>query len=112
MLTRNLWLVPSVAVLFSIASCGTPPETYSAVAGAARVYVVNNSAVKKVGTAGETIAGDYARVTVSPTDRTVTDPVWVFLKKEKGEWKGLTMGTAFSRKDYRKLGIPRRLWLE
>jgi hypothetical protein len=45
--------------------------------------------------------GDYARAKVTPNDTSQTDAAWVFLKREKGVWRGLTKGTAFSPEDYK-----------
>jgi hypothetical protein len=51
------------------------------------------------------VAGDWARVDVSPLDQSM-DPVTVFLRREAGAWRGVVMGTAFSPDDYEALGIP------
>ena len=34
------------------------------------------------------------------------DAAWVFLKREKGGWRGLTIGTGFSLEDYKELHMP------
>jgi hypothetical protein len=56
----------------------------------------------------EKVAGDYARVMVEPKDGQ-TDAALVFLKREKGVWRGLTLGTGFDPDDLAKLHIPKSL---
>ncbi len=77
-----------------------------AVTIAARKYVTAHSVVSRFHVRIEKIDGDYARVKVTPDDSSQTDAAWVFLKREKGVWRGLTMGTAFSPDDYKELHIP------
>jgi hypothetical protein len=76
-----------------------------AVTIAANKYVAANSEVSGFHVWVEKIVGDYARVKVTPKDAAETDAVWVFLKREKGVWHGLTMGTSFSADDYSKMHI-------
>jgi|ERR1043166_9945398 hypothetical protein len=77
-----------------------------AVTIAARKYVAANSVVSRFHVRIEKIDGEYARVKVTPDDSSQTDAAWVFLKRETGVWRGLTMGTAFSPDDYKELHIP------
>ena len=77
-----------------------------AVTIAAKKYVAANSQVSGFHVRVEKIEGDYARVKVTPKDASETDPAWVFLKRKKGVWRGLTMGTDFETDDYKKLHIP------
>jgi hypothetical protein len=56
----------------------------------------------------EKVEGDYARVMVTPRDNQ-TDGALVFLKREKGAWRGLTMGTGWDPEDLAKLHIPASL---
>ena len=77
-----------------------------AVTTAARTYVAAHSAVSEVNVSVEKIEGDYARVRVTPTHAGETDPAWVFLKREKGVWHGLTVGTFFTPEDYAEFHIP------
>jgi hypothetical protein len=53
----------------------------------------------------EKVEGDYARVLATPKDGQ-TDAVTVFLKREKGAWRGLTLGTGWDPDDLAKLHIP------
>ena len=73
---------------------------------AARTYVAAHSAVSGFNVSVEKIEGDYARVKVTPTHADETDPAWVFLKREKGIWRGLTIGTFFTPEDYAEFHIP------
>src|SRR5438034_10872938 len=67
---------------------------------AARKYVAAHSAVSGFDASVEKIQGDYARVKVTPKNAGETDPAWVFLKREEGVWRGLTIGTFFTPDDY------------
>jgi hypothetical protein len=77
-----------------------------AVTIAAKKYVAAHSVVSGFHILIEKIDGDYARVKVTPSDASQTDAAWVFLKREKGVWRGLTIGTGFSPDDYKALHIP------
>src|SRR5262245_51312832 len=82
-----------------------------AVIVAARKYVTAHSAVSGFNVSVEKIEGDYARVKVTPKNPGETDPAWVFLKHEKGIWRGLTIGTGFSPEDYAEFHIPHNIQL-
>src|SRR5690242_12460251 len=73
---------------------------------AAKTYVAAHSVVSGFHILIEKIDGHYARVKVTPNDASQTDATWVFLKRENGVWRGLTIGTAFSPDDYEALHIP------
>jgi hypothetical protein len=77
-----------------------------AVITATKKYVAAHSVVLGFHVRIEKIDGDYARVKVTPNDASQTDAAWVFLKRDKGVWHGLTIGTAFSPEDYKELHIP------
>jgi len=77
-----------------------------AVTIAAKEYVAANSRVSGFYVRVEKIEKDYARVKVMPKDPSETDAAWVFLKREKGVWRGLMMGTYFTREDYNEFHIP------
>ncbi|HEU5085828.1 MAG TPA: hypothetical protein VFT99_00235, partial [Roseiflexaceae bacterium] len=57
------------------------------------------------------VEGDWARARVTPID-VETDPAYVFLKREAGQWKGMLLGTAFGPDDYADLGIPASLQIQ
>jgi len=73
---------------------------------AAQKYVAAHSAVSGFNVSVEKIEGDYARAKVTPKNAGETDPAWVFLKREKGIWCGLTIGTSFTTEDYAEFHIP------
>jgi hypothetical protein len=84
-----------------------------AVTIAAKKYVAANSVVVSGFRVWRPkIHGDYARLKVTPKNPSEADPVWVFLKREKGVWRGLDMGSSFSPEDYNELHIPLRLRLQ
>jgi len=56
----------------------------------------------------EKVVGDYARVLATPKDGQ-TDAATVFLKREKGVWRGLALGTGWAPEDLAKLHIPKSL---
>ena len=87
-------------------------DAQAAIVSAAEKYVAANSAVSGVRITVEKIDGKYARAKATPRDPAKADAAWVFLKKEKETWTGLTLGTGFAPEDYRKLGIPRSLWIQ
>lgn len=82
-----------------------------AVTIAAEKYVAAHSQVSGFHVRVEKIEGDYARVKVTPKDAGETDAAWVFLKREKGVWRGLMMGTYFTTEDYNEFRIPASIQL-
>ena len=82
-----------------------------AVITVARKYVAAHSAVSGFDVSVEKIEGDYARVKVTPKHAGETDPAWIFLKRERGIWRGLTIGTFFTTEDYAEFHIPRSIQL-
>ena len=96
------------ALLIALTACigSLLASDEEAVTIAAKKYVAAHSAVSGFHILIEKIDGDYARVKVTPNDASQTDAAWVFLKREKGVWRGLTIGTAFSADDYKALHIP------
>ena len=101
------------ALLIALIACATgyvgtllAAGEEEAVTVAAKKYVAAHSVVSGFHVWIEKIDGDYARVKVAPNDASQTDAAWVFLKREKGVWHGLTIGTAFSPEDYKELHIP------
>lgn len=81
------------------------------VIAAARTYVAAHSAVSGFNVSVEKIESDYARVKVTPKHAGEADSAWVFLKREKGIWRALTMGTFFTTEDYAEFHIPPNLQL-
>jgi hypothetical protein len=56
----------------------------------------------------EKVSGDYARVAVEPKKKDM-DGATVFLKRERGTWVGLTIGTGWDPAELDKLHIPKSL---
>ena len=84
------------------------PEN-DAIVAATRTYVAANSGMTKIKVAVEQVAGDFARVKVTPENANAADPAWVFLNKKDGKWTGLILGTSFTVEDYQQLAIPNAL---
>lgn len=76
-----------------------------AIIAATKKYLAAESYAAPMKIEVEKIEGDYARVMVTPKDGQ-TDGALVFLKREKGVWRGLTLGTGFDPDDLAKLHIP------
>jgi hypothetical protein len=81
----------------------------AALIAATKTYVAANSAMRKFTVRVEQVSGDFARVKVAAQDSKAADPAWVFLKREDGNWSGLTLETSFTTEDYQQLGIPNAL---
>lgn len=56
------------------------------------------------------IAGDMARLWVTPAAAENLDSVTMFLKREGGVWRYLSAGSAYPEDDLRELGVPQELW--
>lgn len=57
----------------------------------------------------EDVSGDFARARVDPLKKE-TDPALVYLKRTRGKWDGLIIGTSFQNSDLKELGVPKNLW--
>jgi len=57
----------------------------------------------------EDVSGDFARARVDPLKKE-TDPALVYLKRTRGKWEGLLIGTSFQNSDLKELGVPKNLW--
>jgi hypothetical protein len=79
-----------------------------AIIAATKKYLAAESYTAPMKIEVEKVEGDYARVMVEPKDKQ-TDGALVFLKREKGIWRGLTLGTGFDPEDLAKLHIPASL---
>ena len=79
-----------------------------AIIAGTRKYLAAEGYTAPVKIAVEKVEGDYARVLVTPRDGQ-TDAATVFLKREKGTWRGLTLGTGWDPEDLAKLHIPKSL---
>jgi hypothetical protein len=72
---------------------------------ATKKYLAGESYTGETTIKVEKVEGDFARVLATPKDGR-TDAALVFLKREKGVWRGLTIGTGFDPEDLAKLHIP------
>jgi hypothetical protein len=68
-------------------------------------YVKKETAVNDPLVTVQKVAAGYARVEVRSKSG-ATDPAIAFLKLEKGRWKVLELGTAFSAEELKELKIP------
>lgn len=75
---------------------------------AAREYATQNTDIE-VNLQPESVMEDYARVRVTPKNAGEADEALMYLKKQKGTWQGIVIGTGFSPEDYEKLGIPDKI---
>jgi hypothetical protein len=110
LLGRVRWTLLVAAVAGSLVGAGSlfAGEDDPAIIAATKKYLAAESWTAPVKIEVEKVAGDYARVMVTPKDNQ-TDGALVFLKREKGNWRGLTMGTGFDPDDLAKLHIPASL---
>jgi hypothetical protein len=79
-----------------------------AIIAGTKKYLASESYTAPVKIVVEKADGDYARVLVTPRDGQ-TDAATVFLKRDKGAWRGLTLGTGWDPEDLAKLHIPASL---
>jgi hypothetical protein len=105
-----LSIYPRIMILFLLClgfACTTDLEE-EAVITAARQYAKDNTDIEVELEVAE-IEGDYARVQVKPADPEAADEATMYLRKEKGRWKGIIIGTGFSPEDYKNLKIPEKI---
>ena len=112
--TRNLLSPLAVVVVFAFcclvlserAVAGSDRD-HEAIMAAAKKYLASQEYASDIGVKVEKVDGDYARVVTVPKND--MDPALVFMKRENGVWKGLTIGTGFDPEDLAKLHIPTSL---
>jgi hypothetical protein len=102
-----------VAVLVTTALAIIPPafagSDNQAIIAGTKKYLAAESYPADMKVTVEKVAGDYARVAITPKDPTKMDGAIAFLKREHGQWKGLTIGTGWDPADLAKLHIPKSL---
>jgi hypothetical protein len=105
-LTMNITKISLLvaALLLSAGSLLAGGDDQAIIAGTKK-YLASESYTMPVKIEVEKVEGDYARVLVTPKDGQ-TDAATVFLKREKGAWRGLTLGTGWDPDDLAKLHIP------
>jgi len=107
-IARIFLLMAAFAVSLICAGSVRAGADDQAIIAGTRKYLAAESYTGPVKIEVEKIEGDYARVMVTPKDGQ-TDAALVFLKREKGVWRGLTIGTGFDPDDLAKLHIPASL---
>lgn len=103
---RVRWLL-LVSCLICVGSLRAGGDDEAIIAGTKK-YLAAESYTAPMKIEVEKVEGDYARVLVTPKDGQ-TDAATVFLKREKGAWRGLTIGTGWDPEDLAKLHIPASL---
>lgn len=106
-----------VAILLAVLLAAALAVTPSAFAGAGeqaiiagtKKYLAAESYPAHMKITVEKVEGDFARVAIVPKDPTKMDGAIAFLKREHGQWKGLTIGTGWDPADLAKLHIPKSL---
>ena len=105
---RWTFLVASLAGCLVCAGSLLAGGDDEAIIAGTKKYLASEGYTASVKIVVEKVEGDYARVLVTPRDGQ-TDAATVFLKREKGVWRGLTLGTGWDPEDLAKLHIPRSL---
>jgi len=94
------------SALLPVPALASPDE--AAIIAGTKKYLSANSYSAGVKIKVEKVSGDYARVAVEPKKKDM-DGATVFLKREGGTWKGLSIGTGWDPADLDKLHIPKAL---
>ena len=103
-------LALSQAVSASDIRSSTGKAETAAIVSAATDYVKKNSGRNmEFRITIEDVSGDFARARVDPLKKE-TDPALVYLKRTRGKWDGLIIGTSFQNSDLKELGVPKNLW--
>jgi hypothetical protein len=105
---RTLFLAAIAAFFVSAGSLLAGGDDQAIIAGTKKYLAAESYVVADMKITVEKVDGDFARVLVTPKDGK-TDAATVFLKREKGVWRGLTLGTGFDPEDLAKLHIPASL---
>lgn len=95
------------ASLFAASLAAGGEEAQAIIAGT-RKYLAAQSYPPGMKVTVEKVVGDYARVSFAPKDPKM-DGALVFLKREHGAWKGLTVGTGWDPADLARMHIPASL---
>lgn len=104
-ITKKFLLMAAFAASLVCAGSLLAGDDDQAIIAGTRKYLATESYTAPMKIEVEKVEGDYARVMVTPKDGQ-TDAALVFLKREKGVWRGLTIGTGFDPDDLAKLHIP------
>jgi ABC-type sugar transport system substrate-binding protein len=104
-ITKMSLLVATLAGCLVFAGSALAGADDEAIIAGTKKYLAAESYTAPMKIEVEKVVGDYARVLVTPKDGQ-TDAATVFLKREKGSWRGLTIGTGWDPDDLAKLHIP------
>jgi hypothetical protein len=104
-MNRSTLLLLAALVL---AAFGHASDNSEAIIRATKDYVKKETAVKDPLVTVQKVSDGYARVQVKSKSG-VTDPAIAFLKLQKGQWKVLSLGTAFEPEELQELQIPASL---
>jgi hypothetical protein len=107
-LHRTLFLGALAAFFVSAGLLVAGGDDQAIIAGTKKYLAAESYVVSQMKITVEKVDGDFARVLVTPKDGK-TDAATVFLKREKGGWRVLTLGTGFDPEDLAKLHIPASL---
>ena len=97
-----------VAATFVLAASALAGADDQAIIAGTRKYLAAQSYPPGMKVTVEKVAGNYARVSIVPKDPKM-DGALVFLKREHGVWKGLTVGTGWDPAELAQLHIPASL---
>lgn len=100
-----LSLIAASVVLTAAAVAGSDDQ---AIIAGAKKYLATQSYPPGMKVTVEKVVGDYARVAIAPKDPKM-DGALVFLKRDHGVWKGLTVGTGWDPEELAKMHIPASL---
>ena len=108
------WMISGFAIVLAMilaqSSCFAGEQDAQIVA-ATRAYVAKELATLPGIVKVEKVEGSFALAQVLPKNPAEADAAWVFLKRDRGRWRVLTLGTGFSPEDYKELGIPKGVQL-
>ena len=84
-------------------------ETAAIVSGATDYVKKNSARNMEFRIIIEEVSGDFVRARVDPLKKE-TDPALVYLKRTRGKWDGLIVGTSFQSSYLKELRVPKQLW--
>jgi hypothetical protein len=107
---RNSRLTFSFAILLAVCMGLARPAIATgdnqAVVAATKNYLATHSYPAGMKVVVEKVVGDYSRVAITPKDPN-SDGALIFLKREHGVWKVLSIGTGWDPADLDKMHIPK-----
>jgi hypothetical protein len=101
-------IAPLLVAIVVLAAAAVAGEDDQAIIANTRKYLAAQSYPPGMKVTVEKVVGDYARVAIAPKDPKM-DGALVFLKRDHGVWKGLTVGTGWDPEELAKMHIPASL---